>query len=130
MKRYYLSPVHGPDAFDDGYHAAITHYGVNVSAAFGPNPSAQSFVLCIVGAANQAPLLADNTLDALPDFPKDAKMSAMQNATKARFRQVLTRRGFDPAIADNADGYRDALRAIGQTFAPGFNEDSFDVRDQ
>lgn len=128
-KRYYLAPIVGDGSEENPYRAKVPR-GVNHVAEIKIGPDgkpASAYALVLVAAINHVPLLSDADLDALPDFPKDAKVNAMHAATKTAMRAAMTRRGIPTDSADNADGYRDVIRAIGRALNSNFHEDNFDV---
>lgn len=128
MKRYYLCDVITRSDPDLGTvrEPAVAAYPVNWSAVISDG---KDFALVIVAAKNHAPLLADSRIKALPDFPLDAKVQAMQSATKSAFRALLSSRGAPTAVLDNADGYRDAIRGVGRVLDGAFDENNFDAID-
>lgn len=133
MKRYYISPViEVPSAeFGTEYRTKIADYGVPSVAVIPSDPVTgkplATWALVLVSTNNHGAILADATIDALPDFPLDGKVSAIQTATKNAMISKLQARGIDTAFIGSADGYRDVIRGIGQKFEPAFNENNFDV---
>jgi hypothetical protein len=130
-KRYYIVPI-VQYVNEDGFEAyrAKVPQGMSFVAEIPTGPDGRptsSWALVLVSAIDHLPLLEDPEIDPLPDFPKDAKVSAMHQATKQAMRAALVRRGVGGGSADNADGYRDVLRAIGRRLNPDFHEDRFDV---
>ncbi len=130
-KRYLLAPIVGTGTREDPYRSSVRGLpGINVVDLIPTGPDGRpikDFSLARVGGANIMPALSASGVDPFPDFPLDAKLSAMQNATRANLKARLEARGFDGSIADNADGFRDMVRAVGQSMEPSFNEDAFDV---
>lgn len=65
----------------------------------------------------------------LPDYPLDAKVNAMHQATKVAMRGRLVNRGIPADVMDNADGFRDVVEYICRVKLnnPGFSADSFDA---
>lgn len=135
MKRYYLSPIiSGPDEFGSiTYQAKLnTLPGLNVVCEIPTGPDGiptQTWALCLASGPNHTAALADREIDALPDVSLDVKVGAIQNATKTRMKNALTARGLPGSIVDNADGYRDVIRAIGRFLNLNFDENHFDVLD-
>lgn len=131
MKRYYLSTI--VMGADGQIKPAAALTGLNWVVAYPPDdpatglPPVGGHCLVLLSGDNHAAALADARNDALPDFPLDAKVTAMKTSTKAAARAVLQRRGFDASALDNADGYRDVIRAVGKSLDQGFDENNFDV---
>lgn len=128
MKRYYICDVITRSDPDLGTvrEPAVASYPVNWSAVISDS---KDYALVVVAAKNHAPLLADSRIRALPDFPLDAKVQAMQAATKSAMRGLLSARGVPTSVLDNADGYRDAIRGIGRVLDNAFDENNFDAID-
>lgn len=131
MKRYFLSPIVGDGSIDNPYRAAVQDYPCNVSAVIPSDPTTgkplYDWALCIVAAPNQTPLLKDNSLGPLPDFPLDAKMSAMAQASSQAMDATLRRFGVNLAGVNTSDGYRQAIRSIGQQLQADFDENGLDI---
>lgn len=131
MKRYYLSPIIGTGAEDDPFRPKIADYGVRWVGSIPSDPTTGrplfTFALALVAAANHASILADQAIDALPDFPLDGKVSAINTGTKNRMVAALQARGIYTAFIGNSDGYRDVIRGIGKALDPDFDENHFDV---
>lgn len=131
MKRYYLSPIIGDGSESDSFRPKIADYGVSWVGVIPSDPVTgrplHEFALVLVEAVNHAAILADTTIDALPDFPLDGKVSAINTATKNRMISTLERRGIDTSFVSNADGYRDMIRGIGKGLDLNFDENHFDV---
>lgn len=66
-------------------------------------------------------------IDPLPDYPFDAKLSAMHVPTKNQMVVKMQIRGIDTSFVGNADGYRDVIRSIGRLHVLDFDENNFDV---
>jgi len=58
----------------------------------------------------------------LPDYPFDAKMNAMAQATRTALTATLTTYNIPTTCLTGADGYRDVIRCIGRVIKPEFNE--------
>ncbi len=130
-KRYYVVPIvqyeeDGIRKFRADLPPEIKNYVAAISLDASGNPT-RPWALVRVAAKNHLPILARSDIDALPDFPLDAKMSAMQQATKSAVRSRLQARGIALEAVDNADGFRDVVRAIGREINPNFHEENFDV---
>jgi hypothetical protein len=129
-KRYYLVPIVETEGEIGPVFSPKVPAGVNFAAEIKTGEDGRPVVpwaLVLVSASNHLPLLSDPEIHALPDFPKDAKVGAMHQATKLAMRAGLIARGLNASIADNADGFRDVLRGIGRHLNPTFHEDNFDV---
>jgi hypothetical protein len=85
----------------------------------------EPWALVVVCHAIAVPPVSPALADALPDFPHDAKVSAMHAATKAAMVSAMTKRGIPSDIVTSADGYRDVIRGIGRRIDPAFHEDTF-----
>jgi hypothetical protein len=142
MKRYYLSPISAPDAAHPKGHRptiadAIEQHGLadagQAWAAWMPDDVTAPGAVClvVVNVKNHLPLLADNRFDDLPDVPLDVKVNSINNLTRNRAKARLVNRGFPQALVDEwferGDGYREAVRGIGQRIAAGFSENNLDV---
>ena len=118
------------DEFDP-YRPKVADYGVDWVGTIPTHPDTGkpvfTWTLVLVNTVNHGKLLADNSIDAMPDFPLDGKVSAINTATKNAMISKLQARGIDTAFVSNADGYRDVIRGIGQKLEPSFNENNFDV---
>lgn len=131
MKRYYISPIIGDGTEFNPFRPKIADYGVAWVGSIPSDPNTGqplfNWTLVMVNAVNHGTVLADNAIDALPDFPLDGKVSAINTATKNAMLTKLEARGIDTAFIGNADGYRDVIRGIGQKLEPTFSENNFDV---
>lgn len=132
MKRYYISPIVGDGSIENPYRPKVADHGVSWSGVI-PTDSAgkptQSWTLVVVNAKNHSKILADKTIDDLPDFPLDGKVGSIQNATKNKMKNAMAARGINTYIADNADGYREVIRGIGRVLQVDFDENAFDVEE-
>lgn len=130
MKRYYLSPIVGTGQKDDPYRALVANYRVNHSAiiptGFDGRPTS-TWALCIVETNNHVPLLTDASLSVLPDFPKDARMSAMGMGAKNQAAAALAKFNVTVDLDPSSKAYREVLRDVGRRLEPSFHEDEFDV---
>lgn len=128
MKRYYLCDVIGTGAELDPYRAAVAdipavkNWGMQDGTLNG-----KLVALCIVACADHAPFKGRPSIDPMPDFPLDGKISAMQTAVKNKMVSDAERRGFDASTIGSSDGYRDAINAFGRQLNPTFDIDSMDV---
>lgn len=66
--------------------------------------------------------------DSMPDFPLDAKLTAMQTNTRNQMIGRLAARGIDTSFVGSSDGFRDVIRSLGLLHNQNFREDSFGVR--
>ena len=131
MKRYYISPIIGDGTSTNPFRAKVSDYDVNATAVIPTGPDGRPlFAWCLakVAAIDHALLLADTTLEPLPDFPLDAKMTAMHGPTKDRMQQGLGRFSISVDVG-RADGFRDVVRGVGRQLDADFHEDSFDVKE-
>lgn len=131
MKRYYISPIIGDGSEFDPFRPKIADYGVSWVGVIPNDPATGlplfSWCLVRVEAINHGVILADNTIDALPDFPLDGKVSAINTATKNRMMTALANRGIDTSFVGNSDGYRDVIRGVGRVLEPSFDENNLDI---
>jgi hypothetical protein len=123
-KRYYVCDVIGDGSEENPFRPVVADLGVNWVGEVSAD-NTRAFVL--VNAVNHAAIIAHTRINALPDFPLDGKINAMQTAARNAMNNALTRRGFSVAGIDNADGYRDVIRSVGRSLNPNFNENNFDV---
>lgn len=141
MKRYYVCKIIGdgiePEtAFRPAIHDIIDPQSglraFDYSAAIATDAQGQPVSnWCLVIAAGRDHRLVANhpDIDALPEYPLDAKISAMHTPTKNQAMAKLQARGINVAKFANADGYRDLIRSIGREHDENFHEDKFDVSD-
>lgn len=134
MKRYYISPIVGPNA-KGTYYPLVKDLlnlaeGEGFVATIKTNPDgtpALPWCLVNVNAANHLPLLADLRIKPMPDFPLDGKVAAIQKLTRDSMTAALANLGIDTAFISRADGYREILRTVGQIHDPAFDENNFDT---
>lgn len=130
-KRYYISKIVGTGSEVDPFRPKVADYGVSWAGSIESNPITGKPVypdcMVIVATVNHGVLMADPVIDAMPDFPLDGKLSAINTGTKTAMLNALTARGFDVTGLGNTDGYRDVLQKIGLQRSPAFNIDNFDV---
>lgn len=133
MKRYYLSDVIG-DGFspETAFRPALAIIpGLNYASEMRSDPITgkplDTFALCIVTGNKHGFVMADSRNTALPDVSLDVKINAISVGVKNKFKADVTKVGLDSTFIDNSDGYRDAIRALGQKLNPNFNENNFDV---
>lgn len=132
MKRYCIARVVGTGTEFDPFRSAVQEYkdldyefgGIEVDPRTG-QPT-HPFVLAIIKTANIGRLMSDKGIDLLPDFPLDGKMSAMKKNTKNKMVDALAKYGVS---ISGADGFRDAIRTIGQIIKPDFDENNFDLNE-
>jgi hypothetical protein len=126
MKRYYLCPIRTVDYGGGPEFEPDIPAGVNYSAVMPPDPAAAgAWALVLVATPDHRALLREAKLDALPEFPMDAKLNAMQGAARVALEAALTRRA--GVTVNGADGYRDLIRQVGRKLDPNFHENAFDV---
>lgn len=133
-KRYYLCPI--VETIDgDGlrlFRPKVAEIGVSHTAIIATGPDGvptTDWCLVMVATDDHAKVRALAGVDPMPDFPLDGKVSAIQRQTLVAMKAAVERRGIDPAVIDGADGYRDAVRAIGRALDSTFDENKFDVLD-
>lgn len=133
MKRYYVCDIIGDGSFENPYRAAVADGTVNAAVTMpnsDPNTGAPlgNWCLCMVATGNHARLNGRAGIDAMPDFPLDGKVSAIQTATRNAVSARLSARGI-PDVFSNSDGYREVIRKLGQQLQPDFSENNFDILD-
>lgn len=129
-KRYYLCDIIGTGDETDPYRPAVADEGVSwvgdipVDANTGQPLS--TWALVLVATNNHAKLRNKPRIDALPDFPLDGRMNAINTAASAALTAALQKRGISIQWG-GTDGYRSIVQAIGKKNAESFNIDNFDV---
>ena len=130
-KRYYISPIIGDGSEFNPYRPKIADHNVPWVGNIPSDPvnGAPLFAwsLVLVNPPTHAALLTDSTLDALPEFPLDGKVSSIQTATKNAMIAKLKARSIDTGFIAGTDGYREVIRGIGKTLEPAFDENNFDI---
>lgn len=129
MKRYYLCDLVGDGSEDNPYRPAVADLGYRFSATWSTGADGRpsgTWALAIVAAANHTPLRNRPGIDPMPDVSLDIRLSAVQAATRSQMEAAMARRGI-PALAGNADGYRELIQHIGRKASPAFDVDAFDV---
>lgn len=133
MKRYYLAPIVGNGSRENPYRAKVQDYGVTHVAVVPTDPLTGiplfSWALVLVSAPNHSTLLTDLDLTALPDFPLDAVLSALQAGVRNAMLTALANRGVDIGPINTNWGYRQVIRHVGQHLDGNFSENNFDVSD-
>jgi hypothetical protein len=122
-KRYYLSDVEDYPQEDGSIlrRAVVAEYADYVAEILGNK------ALCLVTTNNHGPLISDSRIDAMPVFPLDAKINAMQSSAKNQMIAAMSGRGFSTGLISSADGYRDVIRGIGRELNVNFDENNFDI---
>jgi hypothetical protein len=92
----------------------------------GDMDRANNRAFVVVATANHAVVRSAPGVDALPDFPLDGKLSAINQGTLNAMSQVLTRRGFGASLS-NSESYRAELDRIGRQINANFSIDNLDV---
>ncbi len=132
MKRYCLASLVPPDENDDAYRTVIDELAktnpIRSVQVMPGDPETGTWALVLVAGRNLGFLNGVPGVDVLPDFPKDGRLSAMHQPTKARMEEALLRRGL-VVRTDGVRGYREILREVGRKNDPSFDEDAFDVLD-
>ncbi|MBK5203859.1 MAG: hypothetical protein JJD98_00170 [Polaromonas sp.] len=131
MKQYYLCDIIGDGSEENAYRPAVSDHSVSWVGSIPSDPVTghpiSTWALVLVATNNHAKLRNKPGIDALPDFPMDGKVSAINTATKNAMNLVLERRSIPTGLFGNADGYRDVIRGIGRQIDPAFDENNFDV---
>lgn len=130
-KRYYISPIIGDGSEFNPFRPKVADYGVSWAGSIPSDPNTgqplSTWALVVVNAKNHAALLADDAINALPDFPLDGKVSSVHTATKNNMIAKMKKRGINTAFIDSTDGYREVIRGVGKILDPQFDENNFDV---
>lgn len=133
MKRYYISDLIGDGTDDNPFRPAVDDYKVPYAMVSKCDPVTglplKNYTLVLVGGNKHSQIQADSRCQALPDFPKDAKISSMHRATKDKMIADMQRRGIPVDFITTADGYREIIRKIGKGIDLAFEEDNMDVSD-
>lgn len=136
-KQYYLCDIIGdgtdsiPTKTTGSFRPSIADLGVSWVGSIPSDPVTgrplYPWTLVLVDTDNHARVIAVPGVDALPDFPLDGKLNAVNNTTRTKMDAALSRRGINPAFVSSSDGYRDVIRGIGKTLDASFDENKFDV---
>lgn len=130
-KRYYISKIIGDGLRPEtAFRPKVETYGVSWAGSIPTDANGQPLfqhVLVIVNTNNHAVLKNDPDIGAMPDFPLDGKVSAIQNNVKSQAYAMLAAKGFNTATLDGNDGYRDLISAVGKQRDSNFDVDNFDV---
>lgn len=132
MKRYYLTDILGDGTEDNPFRPAIAEVA---QSWVGTIPTDQdgrptsTWALVLVAAKEHGPIKAAKGVDALPEFPLDGKVLAINAQARAALDNALAKRGIPTDVVQNKDGYREVIRALGQKLDATFNEDNFDIAD-
>jgi hypothetical protein len=133
MKRYYIAKIIGDGTETNPYRSAIHKYQ-DLQYESGEIPSDPvtgaplvGYVLAVVHGKDHSRIAADPDIDALPDFPLDGKMSSLHTVTKNKFINALKKHGIDTSSIGSVDGYREAIRLVGKSINPSFDENNFDL---
>lgn len=130
-KKYYISPIVGDGSEMNPYRAKISDYGKSWTGTIPSDPVTGiplfDWALCIVSSVDHGLIVADRTIDRLPEVSLDIKVSAIGPAAKSRLDTAISARGIDSQVASPSNSYRDVINGIGRHLSPGFDVDSFDV---
>ena len=116
-RRYYLCAIIGDGAYENPYRSAAAEYGLSYVSDIPVDDMGHptsTWTLTLVNALNHSALLSDPLISALPEFPLDGKVAAINNATKNNMLARMRARGIDTSFVDKSDGYRDVIRALGK----------------
>lgn len=135
-KRYYISPIIGSGVEGDPYRAKVSEHPMRAHAVLVPtHPEGHPqyghpvhpWTLAIVDADDHAPILADVTIEPLPDLHKDQDIRPLSRPLRERIGERLAAYGVEFDTEKAGIRMRDMLRAVGQTLEPDFHEDRLDV---
>jgi len=127
-----------------GWSAYETSYITEVDAVLGYNPSwmSENYDLytrqALSGMAPSSPawslmrinyydysfLQLDNNVSIMPDFPLDAKVSAMSSECKTMCQGHMTKWNI-PDCMTGQEAYRDVIQCIGRQIYPSWNVDDW-----
>ena len=131
MKRYYLSPIVGTGTEEDPYRPKIADYGVSWSCVISSDELTgqpkRPWCVAVVEAADHATLLADTTLDAIPNISLDTLVSSLSKTIRDKLKTRLDALGVDTRGLSIDDPIRLWVRAIGRHIEPAFHESRFGV---
>lgn len=97
------------------------------SRSFVYDAQRAGFAICVVTHPHGLPAIVDPDVETMPDFPLDAKLNAMQQATRDRMIARCQAFGVSTAHATQSDGFRDFLQGVGAQVSPDFRLDGFGV---
>ena len=129
MKRYVIT--HLIEVYDENEGSIVRKPDLpadvtNWVAAVPQGANAGEWVLVKAAGRDLRSLNTHPDIEVLPDFPHDAKISAMGKTAKDKMFNGIAR--VAPLLnLDGVDGYRDVIRRLGQSRQPTFHEDNFDV---
>ena len=129
MKRYYICDVIGDGSWENPYRPSIADDGIGYVGDIKSDPQTGAPLLpwCLVlVAAPDHTKLGKPGRDALPDFPLDGKVSAINASAKGVMNAAFNRRGITLDL-NSKDGYRDVIEAIGKQINANFSSNNFDV---
>lgn len=86
---------------------------------------AHDWALCVVHHPLAVQQVTLSGVDRLPEFPMDAKVSAMHTDTKNAMANVFNARGIGTGFYSDASGFREVIRGLGRMFDANFHEDAF-----
>lgn len=138
MKCFYICPIIGSGTDNDPYRAAVEDYNVPYSAVIPTHPEGHpdwgkpifNWALVIVGGNKHVDIRKNPAIDALPEWSPDGRISGLSAAAKAGLLKAMQKRGIGTSIINNQDDYRFAIRTIGKTLDPLFDEAGLDTLDQ
>jgi len=125
-KRYYVSKVELIEG-EDGLEARVVaaKYGTIAAQGIDIGPDGQptqTWALAIIDAENHTLANSDPDCILLPAFALDSKVASMHTATKSAMLNRLNGFGIDTSVFNNADGFRDIVRKLGQANNSAFDE--------
>ena len=130
MKRYYLSPIIGDGTRENPFRAKLRDLAVNHVAVIPTGVDGRplfAWCLTLAAATDHAPVLADPTIDTLPDLSLDARLNTLTLVERQALWIKLDSRTIDRSDLGTNSTYRDIIRRIGRHLDIGFIETSFDV---
>ena len=125
-KRYYVSKVELIEG-SDGLEArvAAAKYGTIVTQSINIGPDGQptqTWALAIIDAEDHTAAGKDPDCILLPSFSLDSKVASMHSPTKTAMMNRLNAFGIDTSVFNNADGFRDIVKGLGQANNAAFDE--------
>jgi hypothetical protein len=129
-KRYYLCDVIGDGTEYNPFRPAVADANVSwvgdIPVDLQTGQPLYAWALVLVATDKHQSLRSDSRINALPDFPLDGRMNAINNAAAAGLTTALQKRGISVNWGGTA-GYRDVLQEVGRRNNANFNIDNFDV---
>jgi hypothetical protein len=131
-KRYYLSPIvpYTTPLGGAGYRTRIAQLGINHSAVIPSDLQTgrptSSWALVLVDAPSFTTLDADTSLAGFEQVELTRTIASLNNPTRTRLRNVLTKFGLSGTLVDQSTTLEDLLRRVCAQL-PGYTEQYRDL---